>query len=169
MSACEKTGVIAIGNADGSVGVLSADSTSFRENALIKAWVAHEGSTVRAIAYCAGNGIVTGGDGVIRVWRMMMDDDVGFDSLPMRQSQKSNIRPQLVAELRGHTAAVVSLATGAPDDSSAARTTERFACGIWTSRAPSRVKKSKLYDAMRDTPFSGTPSGWAARTPTRSE
>ena len=113
MSACEKTGVIAIGNADGSVGVLSADSTSFRENALIKAWVAHEGSTVRAIAYCAGNGIVTGGgDGVIRVWRMMMDDDVGFDSLPMRQSQKSNIRPQLVAELRGHTAAVVSLATG---------------------------------------------------------
>ena len=76
MSACEKTGVIAIGNADGSVGVLSADSTSFRENALIKAWVAHEGSTVRAIAYCAGNGIVTGGgDGVIRVWRMMMDDE----------------------------------------------------------------------------------------------
>jgi len=113
ISACENTGLIAIGNADGSVGVLSADSTSFRDNALIKAWVAHEGSTVRSIAHCAGNGIVTGGgDGVIRVWKMMMDQDAGFDSLPMRRSNNANVRPQLVAELRGHTAAVVSLATG---------------------------------------------------------
>ena len=75
MSACEKTGVIAIGNADGSVGVLSADSTSFRENALIKAWVAHEGSTVGAIAYCAGNGIVTGSSCCRRRHPSVEDDD----------------------------------------------------------------------------------------------
>ena len=119
MSSCEKTGLISLGNADGSAAVLSASASSFDgESSVMQTWSAHEGSTVRAIAHCPGNGIITGGgDGIIRVWRLMVDDDAGFDSLHGRASHRvAKVRcvPRLAAELRGHTAAVVSLATGCP-------------------------------------------------------
>lgn len=119
VSSCERGGVISIGNADGSAAILSASASSFGgESSVVHAWIAHEESTVRSIAHCPGNGIVTGGgDGVIRVWRLMLDDDAGFDSLGSRiipRTGTSRCVPRLVAELRGHTAPVVSLSAGCP-------------------------------------------------------
>jgi len=117
VSSCERGELISIGNADGSAAILSASANSFGgERDVVHAWIAHEDSTVRAIAHCPGNGVITGGgDGVIRVWRLMFDDDAGFDSLGSRSiSWSSRCVPRLVAELRGHTAPVVSLSAGCP-------------------------------------------------------
>jgi len=117
MSSDDDAGLISIGNADGSAAILSADSSSFGETSVINAWIAHEGSTVRSIAHCPGNGIITGSsDGVIRVWRLISDGirDATFDSLASRRVNHNGVTPRLVAELRGHTAAVVSLSAGCP-------------------------------------------------------
>ena len=119
VSSCERGGVISIGNADGSAAILSASASAFGgESSVVHAWIAHEDSTVRSISHCPGNGIITGGgDGVIRVWRLMLDEDAGFDSLGSRSIPRggtSRCVPRLVAELRGHTAPVVSLSAGCP-------------------------------------------------------
>lgn len=117
LSSDANAGLISIGNADGSAAILSADSSSFGETSVVNAWIAHEGSTVRSIAHCPGNGIITGSaDGVIRVWRLISDGirDATFDSLASRRVNHNGVTPRLVAELRGHTSAVVSLSAGCP-------------------------------------------------------
>lgn len=115
LSSCEKTGVVAIGNADGTAAILSADATSYdsSRSSQMLAWQAYEGGTVRSIAICPGNGVVTGGgDGVIRVWRMCSTPpSPAFDALEKRFDARS-LKPKLVAELRGHTGAVVALSCG---------------------------------------------------------
>lgn len=119
LNACESSGLISIGNADGSAALLSAEvsHTTFGETAVVNAWIAHEGSTVRAIAHGPnGNTVVTGGgDGVIRVWYLVEEQTVGgFRSMNRQKLGLPQVTPILVAELRGHTSAVVSLSTGCP-------------------------------------------------------
>ena len=117
LSSCDKTGIIAIGNADGTAAVLSAEASSFDSSRASQmfSWKAHEGSTVRSIAQCSGNGIVTGsGDGIIRVWRLSSKPaSPAFDALEGKKFiDAESTKPELVAELRGHTGAVVSLSCG---------------------------------------------------------
>jgi hypothetical protein len=118
LSSCDKSGIIAVGNADGTAAILSAEASSFDSSRAsnMLTWKAHEGSTVRSIAQCPGNGIVTGGgDGIIRVWRLSSKpSSPAFDSHPGTKFfiSAESTKPELVAELRGHTGAVVSLSCG---------------------------------------------------------